>query len=497
MTVVDVDTDVYQQAAATLLKAADEFIGSVDKHWSKLADTGENMTGSYLEAVTWAREYDAAANNLLVQVKLMANNVNGYGNVIAELGYLHALGDHNANMNPGPPPTQPPPYLLNLLVSCRPPLPSAGGPGNGLLEDGIGLLSEIGVTVPDGDSDKLWTVAAIWRDIAAEPAVAGFAAEIDRIAGMFAPITAPELAHIDEDLRALSAAAAEIVAGFTAMATTTSEHHDELVAMRKEIEGFLKQFIIDSAVEAAVTAGVTVAASLVTFGAAGPIGAAVGASRLGTLCIKYGRKIRPFVDLFKSRGLGRGFKDVPDFSNHKAEMQRIWDMINKKAPGGRRPNNSTDWSFGPEDEKAINTAAVRNPDTGMTLNEKLNSGLPLSPEEQRQAAALNQALAKLPAYEGPLVRHQTLSPEELARYQPGQSVTENGFTYSTQRPGGIDPQFVASQNVEFQIVSKTGAQLGEHAPRPDDVMFPAGTGFMVHNKITLPNGRVIIQMTEI
>jgi hypothetical protein len=29
------------------------------------------------------------------------------------------------------------------------------------------------------------------------------------------------------------------------------------------------------------------------------------------------------------------------------------------------------------------------------------------------------------------------------------------------------------------------------------VMFPAGTGFMVHNKITLPNGRVIIQMTEI
>ncbi|WP_459546254.1 hypothetical protein [Nocardia sp. X0981] len=497
MTVVDVDTDVYQQAAAALLKAADEFIGSVDKHWNKLADTGSNMTGSYQEAVAWATEYDTTANDLLMRVKLMANNVNGYGNVVAELGYLHALGDHNANMAPGPPPTQPPVHPLNILVSCRPPLPTAGGPGSGLLEDGIGLLSEIGVTVPDGDSDKLWTVAAIWRDIAAEPAVAGFADEINRIAGMFAPITAPELAHIDDDLRALAAAAAEVVVGFTAMAVTTGEHHDELVAMRKEIEGFLKQFIIDSAVEAAVTAGVTVAASLVTFGAAGPIGAAVGASRLGALCIKYGRKIRLFVDLFKTRGLGRGFKEVPDFANHKAEMQRIWDMINKKAPGGHRPGGRTDWTFGPEDEKAIHTAAVRNPETGMTLNEKLNSGLPLTPEEQRQAAALNQALSKLPSYEGPLVRHQTLSPEELARYQPGQPVTENGFTYSTLRPDGIDPQFVASQNVEFQIVSKTGAQLGEYAPRPDDVMFPSGTGFMVHNKITLPNGRVIIQMTEI
>ncbi|WP_197039724.1 hypothetical protein [Nocardia carnea] len=494
---VDIDTEVYTQAADALLKAADEFIGSVDKHWSKLADTGENMTGSYEEAKTWATNYDTTANDLLVQVKMMANNVNGYGNVVRELAYLHALGDHNANMKPGPPPTAPQEWPLNPRVSCRPPLPSAGGPGEGLVEDGIGLLEEIGITVPDGDTDKLWTVAAIWRDIAAEPAVAGFADEINRIAGMFAPITAPELDHIDEDLTAIAAAAAMTVAGFEVVATTTTSHHDELVAMRKEIEGFLRQFVIDSAVEAAVAGGITIAASLVTFGGAAPIGAAIGGTRLTALCVKYGRKIRPFIDLFKSRGLGRGFKDVPNFSNHKAEMDRIWQMINKGKPGNPRPGKSTDWSFGPEDEKAIHTAAVRNPDTGMTLNEKLNQGLPLSPEEQRQAAALNQALAKLPPYEGPLVRHQNLSPEQLARYEPGSPVTENGFTYSTMRSNGIDPQLVDGANVEFQIVSKTGVQLGEHAPRPDDVMFPSGTGFMVHNRIPLPNGRVIIQMTEI
>lgn len=498
MTVIDVDTDVYKEASRALIAAADSFYLGVDRHWTKLAETGSNMCGSYQEAVDWATGYNGKANDLLTQVRTLAENVNGYGNILAELAWLHALGDHNANMKPGPVPAEPAVYpSLATGVPIRPPLPSAGGPGQGLVDEGIGLLSEIGITVPDGDTEKLWTVAAIWRDIAAEPDVSGLADEIDRVAGMFASITAPELAHIDDDLRALAAATRETVTGFGAMSTTTGEHHDALVAMRKEIEGFLRQFIIDSAVEAAVTAGITVAASFITFGAAAPIGAAIGGSRLATLCAKYGAKIKPFIKLFKTNGLGRGFKDVPDFSNHKAEMQRILDMINKKSPGGSRPNQRTDWSFGPEDEKAIQTASMRDPHTGMTLNEKLNQGIPLTPDEQRRADALQQALAKLPSHEGPLVRHQPLSPEQLARYEPGKTVTEPGFTHTTMRSDGIDPEFASAQNVEFQIVSKTGKVLGPTGPRPDDVVFPSGTGFLVHNKITLPNGRIIIQMTEI
>jgi hypothetical protein len=249
VTLADVDTDVYDQAATALLDAADNFIAAVDGHWPKLADTGENMCGSYEEARTWAAGYDTKANDLLTQVKMLANNVNGYGNVVRELGYLHALADHNANMTPGPAPSAPAAKPLNLAVGCRPPLPSAGGPGNGLVEGAIGLLEEIGIVVPDGDADKLWTVAAIWRDIGAESAVANFAAEIDRVATMFAPITAPELDHIDDDLKALSAAAAVTVAGFGQMTTTTTEHHDELEAMRKEIEGLLIQFVIDTGVD--------------------------------------------------------------------------------------------------------------------------------------------------------------------------------------------------------------------------------------------------------
>ncbi len=46
-------------------------------------------------------------------------------------------------------------------------------------------------------------------------------------------------------------------------------------------------------------------------------------------------------------------------------------------------------------------------------------------------------------------------------------------------------------------MSKTGKPTGELAAHNGEVMFPSGTGFMVHNKITLPDGRTIIQMTEI
>ncbi|MBF6349006.1 hypothetical protein IU448_08225 [Nocardia flavorosea] len=497
MTVVDVDTDVYQQAADALIAAADNFYLAVDKHWPKLAETGESMCGSYEEARTWATGYDTKANDLLTQVRALAQNVNGYGNVLHELAWLHALGDHNANMKPGPPPGEPAVYpSLADGAPARPPLPSAGGPGEGLVEDGIGLLSEIGITVPDGDTDKLWTVAAIWRDIAAESAVAGLADEIKRVAGMFTPITAPELDHIDEDLRVLAAAAGETVLGFGAMATTTGEHHDALQTMRKEIEDTLRQFVIDSAVEVAVTGVVTIAASFITFGAAAPVGAAIGASRLAALCAKYGPKIRPFIAVFKSRGLGRGFKDVPDFSGHKAEMDRIWQMINKKSPTGRRPTG-TNWSLTPEDIKALQDGQMpRRPD-GTTLNQLLFRGTPLSPEEQAHVRALNEALGKLPSHEGPVVRHMNLTPEQLARYEPGKPITENGFTSTSLKPDGANPAFADTQNVEFQIVSKTGKPVGEYSGMDDEVLFASGTPFMVRNSFPGPDGKWIVQMTEI
>ncbi|WP_327151323.1 hypothetical protein [Nocardia sp. NBC_01329] len=496
MTVADVDTDVYNQAATALLDAADNFLAAVDAHWPKLADAGTNMCGSYEEARTWAAGYDTKANDLLVQVKMLANNVNGYGNVVRELGWMHALADHNATMTPSPAPDAPAAKPLNLAVGCRPPLPTAGGPGNGLVEGAIGLLEEIGIVVPDGDADKLWTVAAIWRDIGADPVVADFAAEIDRVANMFAPITAPELDHIDDDLKALSAAAAVTVSGFGQMVTTTTEHHDELEAMRKEIEGLLIQFVIDTGVEMAITGAVTIAASFITFGAAGPIGVAIGASRVAALCAKYGPKIRPFIAIFKARGLGRGFKDIPDWSTHKQRMDQIWEMINKKAPGGTRPT-STNWSLTPDDVKALQTGQMKYDQNGVTINQKLYRGEPLTPEELQQKNALDEALGKLPPHQGPVVRHINLSEDQLARYQPGQPVTEHGWPSSSLKPDGTDPTFAGNQNVEFQIVSKTGAPVGEYSGLDDEVLFKSGTQFFVHNKVPGPNGTTIIQMAEI
>ncbi|MFE6922245.1 hypothetical protein ACFVAV_14460 [Nocardia sp. NPDC057663] len=146
---VDVDTDTYYTAGKALCAAADSWWTAIDAQWAALADCG-SMCGSYEEATTWAAEYDTKANKLIDSVRQVATAADAYGRVLMELGYNHELGDYFATTEFGaalPPRPQMP---TELLAVCRVPLPSAGGPGSGLSE-AIGLASEVGITVPDGD----------------------------------------------------------------------------------------------------------------------------------------------------------------------------------------------------------------------------------------------------------------------------------------------------------------------------------------------------------
>lgn len=495
MTVLDVDTEVYKQTGNALVKAADAFFLAVDSRWDRLADTGENMCGSYEEARTWAGGYDVAANDLIDQVLMLAKNVNGYGNMLIELGWLHEVADHNANMAPGPPPAEPVYPSLSTRLVCRAPLPSAGGPGNGLIDGAIGLLEEVGITIPDGDTDKLWTVSAIWSEIGADQAVSNLAAELDRAIAAFEPITSPELGHIDDDLRGIREVATAVVQGFTAMATTTTEHHDSLVQMRKDIEGLLRQFVIDTGVEMAVTAAVSIAASFITFGAAAPIGAAVGAGRVASLCKTYGPKIRPFIQIFKSKGLGRGFKDLPRWD--RAKMEDIWARVNRAGPGGTRAR--TNWALTPEDVKALQTGQMKFDADGVSINQKLYRGEQLTPDEQRQVDALNQALGKMPPHEGPVVRHVNLRPDQLGRYEEGQVITENGFVSTSMNPNGTNPAFAQAQNTEIRIApGGNGVKVGEYSGLDDEVLYPSGTKFFCTKKFfDESTGKVVVELAPL
>lgn len=112
---------------------------------------------------------------------------------------------------------------------------------------------------------------------------------------------------------------------------------------------------------------------------------------------------------------------------------------------------------------------------------------------------MNQALGKLPDHQGPVVRHTNLPEQELARYQPGQTVVETGFTSTTKNPNGASALFEGGSNVEFQIISKTGKDVSGLSKSPEEmeVLFRSGTPFACTQRWTDPaTGRTFIRLVE-
>lgn len=131
------------------------------------------------------------------------------------------------------------------------------------------------------------------------------------------------------------------------------------------------------------------------------------------------------------------------------------------------------------------------------LNDALRSDI-LDASQHARVEALNNALAKLPPYEGAVVRGSNLPPEALAQYQPGEYIIEKGFMSTTTSPAVAQaPAFVG--NVEFRIFSCTGRDISAHSmfPGEQEVLFPAYTRFFVVDKTVDPlTGRTIIEMVE-
>ena len=111
---------------------------------------------------------------------------------------------------------------------------------------------------------------------------------------------------------------------------------------------------------------------------------------------------------------------------------------------------------------------------------------------------LNNALGKLPPYEGPVIRGTNLPPETVAQYRPGEIITEDAFLSTTTDPAvARSPGFAG--NVEFRIMSSTGRDVSSVSmfPGEQEILFPAGTRFYVVSKVEDPlTGRTVIRMVE-
>lgn len=114
-----------------------------------------------------------------------------------------------------------------------------------------------------------------------------------------------------------------------------------------------------------------------------------------------------------------------------------------------------------------------------TLNQKLRDGVALSAEEAQSTAALDEALDKLPAYQGVVTRD--LSFLDLGEFSdfvrdhaPGTKITTTQFTSAT-----IFDSYQEFPQVRMLIRSKNARDIRAFNPEEAEVLFPRGTQFRI------------------
>ncbi|OZD64229.1 hypothetical protein CH272_13610 [Rhodococcus sp. 05-340-1] len=324
MSDLDLDPQDYYDVADICVRVAVEFFGAANQHLDQLYGCG-SMAGSYEEATEWASSYDARANEMVDTIRFLAEAIHHYGNVVAHLGFNHAMADYNAAVASGQQsqfPPDPPSSPTAPMFVCKAPVPSAGGDG-GLLDSGLGLVEKIGIIVPDGDTDKLEIARSAWAAIAADAACAAVPDALERAAATFDSVTAPDAVFVDEDLRELKATADDVLKAATELAVSCEEHRDGLKELRGDLMGELEVLRDDLLKELAITAAIGVAASFVTFG----LGAIAASARAVSIAARFASPLRRVIDVWKSvRNLGRGVERERDLQRRQKELKRIKDL---------------------------------------------------------------------------------------------------------------------------------------------------------------------------
>ncbi|TLF92277.1 hypothetical protein FEK35_30845 [Nocardia cyriacigeorgica] len=325
MTILEVPVQTYYDAADICARVAADWFNAFKTAMSSFGDT-TLMSGSVGEGKEWGESYDEraqAAYSMSIDLVVAADN---YARILRRAGYNMALADYDPKSGQ-PQPTAPnlnpsftlsPQELTDLLVP-----PSVGGPGRGLVDDGLELAAKIGVPIPDGNTEKLESSADVWNNIATNGSVTGAAGELERAAAMFVHVQAPEVNFLDEDLRVLKTTAENLVATYQDLSRSCMSQKKALEDLRAELRKTLVDLATALAVEIGIKIAVGVVASCVTFGA----GAAVMAASTA-------KTIDRFVDLLRvvlnSRKLHKTVEATKDTEQTRAELQRLANLFQKR-----------------------------------------------------------------------------------------------------------------------------------------------------------------------
>lgn len=323
MNFINVDPAVYYEAATIVNRAASAFFTAYDQHLQALKNTA-GMAGSAGPGKEWAISYDneVRGTNNLVSALMLA--LDKYARVLNQAGFVYASSDHDPKSEKPAPEKPPDPQLA--YVSCALPPPSAGGPGSGLIDDGIELAKKIGVDlpVPDGDTDKLNTAATVWNSLARAPGSTNLPVELERAAAMFQTVTAPEVASIDEDLREIKTAAEDLLTTFADIAASCAAQKTAHDNMKVQLRDMLAEFADELKKQVAITLALAVAASVVSFGIGGGAVAAIRAGKAVDLVNDLVKALRRIV---AAAGLRTVVAMTRSTGDTRAKLERIHDLI--------------------------------------------------------------------------------------------------------------------------------------------------------------------------
>ncbi|MFD0360038.1 hypothetical protein ACFQZZ_01065 [Nocardia sp. GCM10030253] len=486
-TKLEVDPKVYYQAATNCFDAAAALNDSFKYVFSELNSHGK-MAGRDEDGRAWASSYDESAREAVAFFGQTYATLRAYGTALNDLGFEHAKSDATLKGTTQPERPKDPSSTVTFGPYALP-ASAAGGTPQGIAQASIEVLDAINCPLPDGNTQTLAKAAEAWDRLGTIYQNTNAKDKITIAASLFDGVTSKDAVQVREDLKTLETSIAELLNTCKQISKTCTDYKESIEELRNEIKGFLEAIVQ----EAAINVAITVVATCLT-----GVGGLIAGAKAVESARRWAVKIKAAITAWRARKALqlKGLADDAKAAMAKAKqaVKDLHDRLGKKNDQPNRPRSGLD-ALTDEDRRAL----LQGPSDlrGRSLTDILRSGDTPTPEQQRQIDALNEALGKLPAHEGPVLRNTNLTTEQLDQYVPGKSTTEHGFTSTTPNPKGVNELTVQNSNVEFQIVSKTGRDYSQYGT-PDEVLFPSGTEFLVHSKTVDPaTGRTVIQMSEI
>lgn len=166
--------------------------------------------------------------------------------------------------------------------------------------------------------------------------------------------------------------------------------------------------------------------------------------------------------------------------------------------GGSAPGGGS-WGSGKLTQSQQNAIKDYSGDQFQDINQRLRSGSPLTPAQEKLVKDLDAAIDKAPKKDGIVYRTVTFdTPEEAERYANGMIdnqddiISSPAFVSSTENKAvwGYDLAEYDKKSVRITIVSKTGAKVSEFSdnPREKEVLFKRNTRFKFGGSIANDKG---------